>query len=762
MMSAFRKKETRGGGQDMSEWSYHAPAGNAGFSLWGGVLSAADLEALAARWIDREAAERQLLRRVNSLEGAEVVGKRTGSFAGLLIPNVWPGSNHIREYRLRRDHPEVENGKPKMKYVAPPGRGNLLYFPVGTDPAWLSDPELPLVITEGEFKAIALARAARHDWQKAEPRFLAVGLSGVWNWKGTVGKTIDSHGNRVDEKGPIADLQRIAWDDRPVLIVFDADLEDNDSVQAARYMLTKELRSRAARVSWFDWPADRPLQAKGIDDLPAALGPESVLRMIEDALARTAGPPCLIPFHFADSGNADRLVSMHGADLRYGFAFRKWMVWDGRRWTVDNTGQALKRAKLTMIDFLHQAIEAKHETAEKFARASLNAHRLQAALLLAQPELPIMPTELDRAPWLLNFSNGTVDLRTGTLCRHRRDDLISKMVAFPYRPEAACPTWHAFLAKITGVGPDASEGDLERSDELINYLQLALGYSITGEVGEKAVFVAYGTGDNGKTTLLSVVRDLIRDFAVTVGLDLLTARDDSNNVAAARAKLRGVRFVSSSETEEGQRLSAARLKRICQGPGGEIEACRKYENPITFPETHKLWIDANHRPELPATDAAVWNRVHLIPFSVTIPKAEQDRKLTARLLEEGEGILAWLVEGAKRWYAKGLPKLKVITDATNAWQKELDRLSVYLDEYTEKAADAEAYVPNKVLYEAYKSWCESNGERTLSHSRFTGQMEAMGHRKERKEAGNVWRGIRFKRKEAGNVCGNPVQAAVGL
>jgi putative DNA primase/helicase len=187
------------------------------------------------------------------------------------------------------------------------------------------------------------------------------------------------------------------------------------------------------------------------------------------------------------------------------------------------------------------------------------------------------------------------------------------------------------------------------------------------------------------------------------------------------------------------------LKRICQGPGGEIEACRKYENPITFPESHKLWIDANFRPELPATDAAVWNRVHLIPFNVTIPKAEQDRKLTAKLLEEGEGILAWLVEGAKRWYAEGLPKPKVIIDATSAWQKELDRLSVFLEDHTEKSKDAEAYVLNKVLYEAYRSWCESNGERTLSQPRFTAQMEAMGYRKERKETGYVWRDIRFKR-----------------
>jgi P4 family phage/plasmid primase-like protien len=701
----------------------------------GGPLTAGDFEALAWRWIDRQTAKQQFLRRVNAIDGSAAIGRNgAGDFSGMLIPNVWPGTDYIREYRLRRDHPDLENGKAVRRYMAPPGRGNLLYFPVGTDPAWLADRQLPLVITEGEFKTIALALAAQHGRQSGTPRFLASGLSGVWNWRGTVAKTFDAEGHRIDVKGPIPDLERIVWDDRRVLILFDTDLEDNEQVRIARFMLTKELRSRAAQVSWFGWPTDRPPQAKGIDDLLAAIGPEPVLRLIESALDRTADPPDLLTFHFADTGNADRLVMLHGADLRYCFAFKKWIVWDGKRWAVDETGQALRRAKDTIISLLRQAAEAKNEGGERFARASLNARPLHAMLVLAQPELPITPAELDRAPHLLNFTNGTVDLRIGKLIPHRRSDWITKMVAFPYRPGASSKCWLAFLGEIMGG-----------SDELIGYLQLALGYSITGEVGEKAVFVAHGSGDNGKTTMLSVVRELIRDFAATVGLDLLTARDDSNNIAAARAKLLGARLVISSETEEGQRLSAARLKRICQGPGGEIEACRKYENPITFPETHKLFIDANHKPELPVADAAVWNRLHLIPFTVTIPKDRQDRELKAKLLKEGEGILAWLVHGARQWYVNGLPASQAVVDATAAWRDELDRLRVYLDEFTERADGKEAWLLNRVLYQAYKSWCEGNGERSLSQVRFTRQMEAMGYEKERKEAGNIWQGIRFRR-----------------
>lgn len=713
--------------------------------LRGNPLTSRDLAALGKRWIDRATAQRQYLRRVNSLDGAEVIGKNgTGDYAGVLIPNVPPGSDYIREYRLRRDHPDIENGKPK-RYLAPPGRGNLLYFAIGTELGWLSDPQMPVIITEGEFKTIALDRLARDGVATGQlPRFLAIGLSGVWNWKGTIGKTNDADGHRVDVKGTIPDLDRILWDDRRVLILFDADLEEKDSVRVARAMLTRELRSRSAQVSWFRWPEDRPAEAKGIDDLLAAIGPEKVWPLVDTAFSIPAGPPDLIPFHFADTGNADRLVTMHGADLHYCFSFRKWLLWDARRWTIDDTAHSLTLAKRTMANFLQQAIEAKNDTAEKFARSSLEIRRLQAMQTLAQPELYIPAAELDRAPYLLNFVNGTVDLRTGTLRPHRRSDLITKMVHFHYRPEATCPRWLAFLSEIMGANADAAEAAAARADELTDYLQLALGYSITGEVSEKAVFIPYGSGDNGKTTMLSVVRDLISEYAVTIGLDLLTTRDDSNNVAAARAKLLGARFVTSSETEEGQRLSAARLKRVCQGPGGQIEACRKYENPIAFPETHKLWIDANHKPDLPATDAAVWNRLHLIPFTVTIPKQKQDRKLMVKLLAEAEGILAWLVEGAKRWHSQGLPASKTVADATKAWREELDRLRVYLDERTEKATDAEGYVLNKNLYEAYKSWCDENGERALSQPKFSAQMEAMSYQKEHTKSGNVWRGLRFR------------------
>jgi hypothetical protein len=259
-------------------------------NLAGQPITPEDYDKLLARWIDRETADRSLFRRVDSRDGAAIVGRDgSGNYAGMLVPYVWPGEGHVREYRLRRDHPEVEydaNGKPKErgKYLSPPGRGNLLYVPVGVDPLWLSDDSIDLIVTEGEFKTVALFRAAWHGLGDTadRPRFLPVGLAGVWNWRGTIGKTTNSSGARVDVKGVIPDFGRVEWKQRRVTIIFDRDLESNEKVRWARDLLAKELRYRGSRVHIFRWPA---VQEKGIDDYLAAAGPDVVLELIERAPA---------------------------------------------------------------------------------------------------------------------------------------------------------------------------------------------------------------------------------------------------------------------------------------------------------------------------------------------------------------------------------------------------------------------------------------------------------------------------------------------
>lgn len=248
--------------------------------LFGDDLTASDLKLLSDRWITPELAQAAHIRRVDHATGKQMIGQRqSGEYAGLLIPYIWPGENRDREYRLRRDRWEVEirgeKARAKRKYLAPPGRGNMLYLPPGISVEDLNRADLPVVITEGELKTLALWRLSNHGVDA--PRFLPVGLSGVWNWRGTVGKRGGPNGERLDEKGPIGDLARINWTGRSVSIAFDADLTKNESVRAARDLLAKELRSRGALTGHLEWPQD---WGKGIDDALANKGPEAILPLI--------------------------------------------------------------------------------------------------------------------------------------------------------------------------------------------------------------------------------------------------------------------------------------------------------------------------------------------------------------------------------------------------------------------------------------------------------------------------------------------------
>jgi predicted P-loop ATPase len=252
---------------------------------FGRPLTTDDYRALSARWIDRKHADDAMLSRVSSFEGSELLGNRRGDCAGLLIPYLTPGESNLHSYRIRRDNPEVENGKPKAKYLAPPGAGNRVYFPRCFGPEALADTSLDIVITEGEFKAIALACLARHN--ATATRFLPLGIPGVWNWRGTIGKVTNAKGARVDEKGVVSDFERIAWGGRRVVIAFDADAATKPDVRAARWQLSRELRSRGALVGFLEWDI---AHGKGVDDWLGSRGPEEVLAALADVdFNRTTG-----------------------------------------------------------------------------------------------------------------------------------------------------------------------------------------------------------------------------------------------------------------------------------------------------------------------------------------------------------------------------------------------------------------------------------------------------------------------------------------
>jgi putative DNA primase/helicase len=289
-----------------------------------------------------------------------------------------------------------------------------------------------VAVAEGEKKVLALWRLSWHEADS--PRFMPVGLSGVWGWRGITGKTEGPKGDRCDVKGPIPDLDLITWAKRRVYIVFDADVISNEGVAAARRELSRELSRRGAEVFWVALPEVSGVN--GVDDLLAQCGPQAVLSFFDKATPAESKRV----FKNTDYGNAERLVADYGLNLRFCQPWKKWLCWNEKQWASDETGEVVRFAKATARHIYREAAEIEDDgprkAAAKWAHESERAERIAAMIKLAQsePGVPVLPAELDSDRWLLNCLNGTIDLRNGKLLPHRHEHLITKLAPVDYDP----------------------------------------------------------------------------------------------------------------------------------------------------------------------------------------------------------------------------------------------------------------------------------------------------------------------------------------
>jgi putative DNA primase/helicase len=407
-------------------------------------------------------------------------------------------------------------------------------------------------------------------------------------------------------------------------------------------------------------------------------------------------------FNLTEMGNAKRLAALHGKDIRYCREWRRWLAWDGTRWEVDTTGDMERRAKDTVMGLYGEAAQTaddnRRQALAKWAGRSESDRMVKAMLSLAEsePGIPVKAEELDRDPWLLNCLNGTVDLKTGELRPHRREDLITKRVPVEYRPEADYPHWKAHLNRIMG-------GD----EEMVSFLQRVLGYSITGLTDERKLFIAYGSGANGKTTTIEVVAEILNDYAMRTTIETFLTKPRgalTNDVA----RLRSARFAHSSEAEEGQKLAEARVKELT---GGDTVCARAlYQDFSEFRPQFKPWMCTNHLPEIKGNDDAIWSRICQIPFTVSIPEAERmpQHKLMERFRPEFPGILIWLMQGCLEWQADGLREPAKVKVATAKYRTDMDGVGRFVRECCAMAPGEK--VPTRAVYAAYEAWCRSNGE----------------------------------------------------
>ncbi len=447
-------------------------------------------------------------------------------------------------------------------------------------------------------------------------------------------------------------------------------------------------------------------------------------------------------FKHTQLGNAERLVHHHGAFLRYCSAWKSWLAWDGKRWRLDTSGKVNRLAHQTVRSIIRDipkdiADDNLTRAIKDFAKRSESKYELDAMIDIAKclDGIPITPGDCDRNPLLLNCPNGTVDLKTGVLARHRKEDLITKMIPVKYDPTAQCPLWLSFLNKILG-------GD----QAVIEFLQKAIGYSLTGSVQEKALFVLYGVGDNGKTTLLETIRAMLGEYAGLAEIDVFMHRSLDSAKERAVADLHGKRFVTASESEEGQRFNEALIKRLTGM--GRLVGRRLYSNSFEFDPEFKLFLDANYKPTIRGTDNAIWNRIRLIPFTVSIPKPQQDRELGKKLREELPGILAWVVEGCLKWRQEGLGSPTAVEQAGEAYRGEMDLVQEFVDDCCEK--DAEAKTPANNLYDAFSRWCKQRKEEPIMASNaFGSRLEEKGYKAGRSAVSRWREGLRLKTSTPG-------------
>lgn len=425
-----------------------------------------------------------------------------------------------------------------------------------------------------------------------------------------------------------------------------------------------------------------------------------------------------------DTGNAERFVALHGNITRYNHDARKWLISTFTHWRQDDDATIQRLAKMTVRGIYDEAATAaaagndpQAAALAKWAGISAAEGRRNAMLNLAKSELPIAIThdQLNRGDYLLNVQNGTLNLETETLQPHNPDDLLTYVLPVDYDPAATCPTWDAFISRITGGDTDMAA-----------YLARAVGYTLTGSTSEQCLFFLYGMGANGKSTFIETVSTLMGALAhkARAQVLMLSERDRIPNEIAA---LNGKRLVVSSELVDGNRLNEGLVKDLT---GGDTMSARfLYGEVFHFKPTFKLWLYGNHKPTITGTDDGIWRRVRLIPFDVQIPPAERDPQLGRKLIAELPGILTWAVRGWQDYQAHGLQTPSKVQQATGSYRAESDILGQFIGDrcILQAGLTAEA----GALYAAYKEWAEENGLRANSNVRLAKMLIERGLKREK-------------------------------
>ncbi|MCS6305995.1 MAG: hypothetical protein H8K07_20370 [Nitrospira sp.] len=436
-----------------------------------------------------------------------------------------------------------------------------------------------------------------------------------------------------------------------------------------------------------------------------------------------------------DAGNAARFADQHRTRIRWCQTWKKWLVYDGKCWEVDPGELAMRLAKHTARSILEEALAIEDEDRRRklvwWAMRSESAGRLQAMLEMAKSEhgIPVEPCDLDQDPWLLNVANGEIDLRSGELLPHNPAHMITKHVPIKYDTHAKCPTWRAFLLQI-----------MNSDEQLMDFLQRAVGYSLTGSVREQVLFLLHGDGANGKSTLMRILLALLGDYSLQTMSETLLMSSRTGGVRNDLARLAGARLVAALESDAGRKLAVGVIKQLT---GGDVMVARfLFAEYFEIHPTWKIWFSTNHRPTVNDDGDALWRRLRLIPFAVRIPDDKQDKELLSKLMAELPGILAWAVQGCLAWQREGLGCPEVVRVATTEYRETENVFDDFLSECCVIGPEEE--VLYATLRTAYMEWVEVRGDKPISGKSFATELQAHKFTPKKIRNARHYRGLRLR------------------
>jgi len=644
------------------------------------TLTPADLAMFARLKIPPALVEAAGVRRLTDTEARQlgIRARVNQNLQGVVFPYSDPISGEMVTLRIRRDRPEIVNGKPEGKYLCPKGGARTLYL---LSASLLKNTSVPIVLVEAEKSVLALTAWA----ERTQNEILPIAVGGCWGW------------SQNKEAIPALD-----WcNGHDVIVLLDANAATSPDVKDAQEVLVGELRKPERRCTVTAAALPRLDGVNGPDDLLALDNGDDLLAKVLD----NATAPAALG-SYSDDALALTFTAQHGDNLRFVAAWNQWLQWGGSCWQCDGTLDVYSKARAVC----RAAAEAcgKKQTAQRIR----SAQTVAAVERLAHADRQHAATvaQWDADPWLLNTPGGVVDLHTGKLRPATRGDYCTKIISAT--PGGDCPIWRKFLADVTA-------GD----KQLQSFLQRMCGYSLTGLTYEHALFFLYGTGANGKSVFLNTITGALGEYAKVAPIESFTASQNEGH-PTDMAGLQGARLVTATETEDGRRWAESKLKSLTGGD--KIAARFMRQDFFEFTPQFKLVVSGNHRPGLRSVDEAMRRRMNLVPFNVTIPAAKRDSRLAEKLRVEWPGILQWAVDGCLEWQRVGLRPPQAVTAATDAYMTAEDALGRWLDERTVKAANSRT--ASAELFQDWRRWAENAGEFVGPQKRFSQNLEARGFR----------------------------------